>query len=69
MKQIAVKEESMVTYIISYKPFGIGNWTKATVSKDIAETLYKEYTEYGWPVSIEQVEVATDSKDESTTTA
>lgn len=59
----------MVTYIISYKPFGIGNWTKATVSKDIAETLFKEYTGYGWPVSIEQVEIATDSENESATSA
>lgn len=43
----------MMTQQLAYKPYGIGAWTHTTVSKDVAETLAKEYVSYGWPVKID----------------
>lgn len=51
----------MLSYVISYQPYGVGKWTTATVSKDIAQALLKEYTSYGWPVSVERA-VCTEAK-------
>ncbi|WP_167494639.1 MULTISPECIES: hypothetical protein [Vibrio] len=43
----------MMTQQLAYKPFGIGSWTHAIVSKDVALALAKEYASYGWPVTID----------------
>ncbi|WP_394246474.1 hypothetical protein [Vibrio profundi] len=51
----------MMTQQIAYKPFGIGSWTHATVSKDVAHALAKEYERYGWPVMIDGYELKSDS--------
>ncbi len=54
----------MMTQTIAYKPFGIGEWTHARVSKDVAQALVKEYSSYGWPTMLdnEVIETATEKK-------
>lgn len=55
---------TMMTQTIAYKPFGIGEWTHARVSKDVAQALVKEYSSYGWPTMLdnEVIETATEKK-------
>ena len=43
----------MKTQELAYKPYGIGSWTHVTVSKDVAEALASEYSNYGWEVKID----------------
>lgn len=43
----------MMTQTIAYQPFGIGPWTHATVSKDVAQALVLEYASYGWPTKLD----------------
>ena len=43
----------MKTQELAYKPYGIGSWTHVTVSKDVAQALANEYSNYGWEVKID----------------
>ena len=43
----------MKTQEIAYKPYGVGLWTRATVSKDVAQALANEYSSYGWEVKLD----------------
>ena len=43
----------MKTQELAYKPYGIGSWTHVTVSKDVAQALASEYSNYGWDVKID----------------
>ena len=43
----------MKTQEPAYKPYGIGSWTQVTVSKDVAQALANEYSNYGWEVKID----------------
>ncbi|MEZ9698172.1 hypothetical protein AB4455_01280 [Vibrio sp. 10N.261.46.E12] len=43
----------MKTQELAYKPYGIGSWTHVTVSKDVAQALANEYSNYGWDVKID----------------
>ena len=48
------KDDSiMKTQELAYKPYGIGSWTYVTVSKDVAQALANEYSNYGWDVKID----------------
>ena len=38
----------MKTQELAYKPYGIGSWTHVTVSKDVAQALPSDYSNYGW---------------------
>ena len=42
----------MKTQELAYNPYGIGSWTHVTVSKDVAQALANEYSNYGWEVKI-----------------
>ncbi len=48
----------MMKATLAYIPMGIGSWTSVTVSREIAFALAKEYTEYGWPVTVDGEEFA-----------
>lgn len=43
----------MKTQELAYKPYGIGSWTHVTVSKDVAQALASEYSNYGWEVKVD----------------
>ena len=43
----------MKTQELAYKPYGIGSWTHVTVTKDVAEALKSEYSNYGWEMKID----------------
>ncbi|MEZ8016918.1 hypothetical protein ACED63_00695 [Vibrio splendidus] len=43
----------MKTQELAYKPYSIGSWTHVTVSKDVAQALASEYSNYGWEVKVD----------------
>ncbi|MFA0074525.1 hypothetical protein AB4396_12530 [Vibrio cyclitrophicus] len=49
----------MKTQELAYKPYGIGPWTHVTVSKDVAQALANEYSNYGWEVKVDGCAIET----------
>ncbi|MEZ9056512.1 hypothetical protein [Vibrio pelagius] len=56
----------METQEIECKPYGIGLWVRATVSKEVAQALAYEYSSYGWEVKLDGFLVAPKSLKQAT---